>query len=52
MLEKKMKSRKVGKPSQATQDAYEEEGLDEEDSEEAMMPTEEAPTGLIARRSK
>ena len=49
MLEKKMKSRKVSQPSKATEEAYAE--VDQEE-EAPMMPEEEMPTGLIARRSK
>lgn len=50
MLEKKMKSRKVSQPSKATEKAYAEEGMDQEEA--PMMPEEEMPKGLIARRAK
>lgn len=52
MLEKKMKSRKVSQPSKATEEAYAEEGMDQEEEAAPTMPEEEMPTGLIARRAK
>lgn len=48
MLEKKMKAKKISKPSPETQEAYDEEPMEAEE----MMPEEEMPKGLIARRAK